>query len=213
MATPVTQTASNQPFLKGSIIWEKKGPLPVWAWALLALGLVLVVVWWRRNRSAASEANEAATGTDELPGDQGAPPVFIIPPGPIGPPGPPGPPGVPGAPPYTRPDPSKPRPNPTPTVPPAPPGGGRPAPPKVPTPKPAPPKGGYVSVTKWPDRTKPKESTLWDIANAWLPQGAAQWALIWNHPLSADVKRKRGDVKRIQPGDKLFVPGKLAKPR
>lgn len=107
MAAAATQT--DGPFLKNSIIWQRKGPLPVWGWMLAALALLFVVMWWRRNR-AASAATTAATGyTDELPGDQTAPPIFIVPqgmPGQPGPPGPAGPTGPPG------------------TVPDAPPGGG-----------------------------------------------------------------------------------------
>jgi hypothetical protein len=187
-------TTSQGPFLKGSILWQKKGPLPVWAW--LGIGLLLVVVFmvWRRNR-AAGEATEAATGYEQLPGDQTAPPVFVMP--------------------------QPPNPIVTVTVPTAPPGTGRPDAPKVPPkqpapippgPKPAPP-GGFVSVTKYPDRSAPRESTLWDIAQSWLPAGGNSWATVWNHPLSADVRRKRGKPERIQQGDRLFVPGKLAKPR
>lgn len=110
MATETRQDAG--PFLKNSVIWQKKGPLPVWGWMIVGLALIFIVVWWRRNRSA-SVATEAATG--EPGGDQSAPPIFIIPPGPPGMPGPPGPPGPPG------------------TVPPAPPAGGSPPPLQIPT--------------------------------------------------------------------------------
>jgi len=106
MAVAQQAPASNAPFLKGSIIWEKKGPLPVWAWALLVLGLVLAVTMWRRN-SASATATEATTGGD-VPPNQAAPPVFIVPQGP--------PPNV------------------TITVPGAPPGAGRPHPPLTPRP-------------------------------------------------------------------------------
>lgn len=64
-----------------SIIFERKGPLPVWAWALLGLGAVLVFTWWRQSRTANASANAGASGvTQNLPGDQTAPPVFIVPP-------------------------------------------------------------------------------------------------------------------------------------
>jgi hypothetical protein len=70
-----------------------------------------------------------------------------------------------------------------------------------------------VSVTKWPDNSAPKESTLWDIAGTWLPEGPNNWGLIWNHPLNATVKSRRGQPDRIQQGDVFFVPNKLGSPR
>lgn len=79
-AEPGKTTTVTPPFAKGSIIWEKKGPLPVWGWALIGLALVLLVVWWRRDKAEAT-ANQVATNyTDELPGDQSAPAIFILPP-------------------------------------------------------------------------------------------------------------------------------------
>jgi len=81
MATTAPPARTSAPFAKGSIIWEKKGPLPVWAWAGLLLGLVLIVVMWRRNKTQA-EANTAATGGADygiLPGTQGAPAIFVVP--------------------------------------------------------------------------------------------------------------------------------------
>lgn len=199
---------SNPPFAKGSIIWQKRGPLPIWAWTLIVLLVLLVVVWWRRNRAAAGvEPADPVESYEQLPGDQTAPPVFVVPsaPNPI----------------ITTPI--------NVTVPPAPPGGGRPMPPprppgmpapkpvpEMPAPKPVPqapkpaPPGGYVSVTQFPDRTYPRESTMWDIAYSWLPQGASNWKLIWNHPLNVDVVRKRGgDYHNIRRGDSFFVPNKL----
>jgi hypothetical protein len=193
MAAEVAAPAESQPFLRGSIIWQKKGGLPVWAWGGLVLLVALVFVWWRgRGDQTQAQADQAATGYDNLPGDQSAPPVFVVPqaPNPI----------------ITTPI--------TVTVPAAPPGGGRDGPPQVPPGQPPPqptpsPPGGYVSVTKYPDNTAPKEATLWDIAHSWLPAGAAQWKQIWTHPLNADLAKKRRAPERIQAGDKLFVPGKL----
>lgn len=129
--------ADNRPFLKKSIIWERKGPLPVWGWMAVVLALVLIFVWWRRN-SAAGTATEAATGyRDELPGDQTAPPIFIIPPGPQGPPGSPGPAGPTG--------PAGPV-----TVAPAPPAGGAPPPLTIPSTVPAEPN---VDLYEWVAKT------------------------------------------------------------
>jgi hypothetical protein len=73
--------------------------------------------------------------------------------------------------------------------------------------------GGYVTTTKWPDTDSVKTDSLWNIARTWLPEGAEQWGLIWNHPLNAALKQKRGQPDRIQPGDRWFVPNKRAKPR
>lgn len=127
MTAPVKTSAP--PFAKGSIIWEKKGPLPVWAWAGLVLGLVLIVVMWRRNKTQ-GEANYAATGGMDygpLAGTQGAPAIFVVPQvgGTVIPNG----------------DKKKPSPRDMPrrrtpdqTTPPAPPGGGRQDPPGTPAP-------------------------------------------------------------------------------
>lgn len=88
--TKTAPAKSKAPFLPGSIIWERKGPLPVWAWILILLGLVFAVAWWRRNQATA-QADEAATGgvrgiyRDELPGDQTAPPIFVVPQAPVSP--------------------------------------------------------------------------------------------------------------------------------
>ena len=109
--TKPTKASSSAPFAKGSIIWEKKGPLPVWAWALIVLLIVLVFAWWRRNRAAAKAAEgQPDTYTSApLPGDQSAPNVINV--GPI---------NLPKIPPSG------------PTRPETPPGGGRPQPPGTP---------------------------------------------------------------------------------
>ncbi len=107
--------------MAGSVLWEKKGPLPVWAWALLVLGLVLVATIWRRNRAAPEPVTDASTTTDTGLSNLSAGPIFI----------------VPGA---TTPGPAPVAPRPGPwaahrgpvTVPGAPPGAGRPGPPMNP---------------------------------------------------------------------------------
>jgi len=179
----VEQAPTREPFLRGSIIWQKRGPLPVWAWALLALLLLLVVVWWRRNR-AASDATTAATGDQPLPGDQTAPPVFIVPPA--------------GAPAVNVTVPV--------TVPPAPPGAGSPppvTPPVTPGPVPSPP-GSYVRVVQWTRTNPPWASTISGIASHFH---LGNWRAVWDHPLNADLRRKRGKPELIRPGDQVFVPG------
>lgn len=113
MAAPTQPQTSAQPFAKGSIIWRKYGPLPVWAWALILLGILLAFTVWRRNKAGSADTEEALAYVDELPGDQTAPPVFINQPGPTNI----GPINVPIT-----------------TVPGAPPGGGRPNVPTIPKP-------------------------------------------------------------------------------
>jgi hypothetical protein len=120
MATgaPPKAKQGKAPFMAGSMIWQKKGPLPVWAWIVIGLSLLFVVTWWRRNKAAATESNEAVTGIyrDELPGNQGVP-VFVVP-------------QAPAAPVTILPPP--PPPTPPVTVPEAPPGGGAPPPMQLP---------------------------------------------------------------------------------
>jgi hypothetical protein len=86
MATE-TPAATKAPFLPKSMLWQKKGPLPVWAWILIGLTLLFVVTWWRRNQAASQENTEAATGyyNHQLPGNQGAPPIFVVPQAPVSP--------------------------------------------------------------------------------------------------------------------------------
>lgn len=111
MATETAPAQGKAPFLPKSIIWQKKGPLPIWAWILIGLLVLFVVTWWRRNQQSAAQNKEASTGyVDELPGDQSANPIFIVPQAPVSPVT-----ILPTPPPVTGP------PN---TVPPAPPGGG-----------------------------------------------------------------------------------------
>jgi hypothetical protein len=119
---PQLEKTKSAPFAKGSIIWEKKGPLPVWAWALILLGLVLAVAMWRRNKNDAA-ATETTTGDSApLPGNQSAGPIFIVPSA------------------------ATPAVNITNTVPHAPPGAGRPTPPSNP-----PPTGFRDTGPQWTD--------------------------------------------------------------
>lgn len=185
MTTSAPATTAQGPFLKGSILWQKKGPLPVWAWALIGLGVVLAISMWRRN-SAASTATEAATGSDELPGDQTAPPVFVVPQA-----------ATPAVNVTVETPPA--------TVPTAPPGGGRDAPPGVP--KPPAIKREKVTVKPWTSKSPPWESTLSGIyAHFKGKTTATNWQAIWNHPLNADLKKKRGAADKIRPGDIVWVP-------
>lgn len=197
MATAATV---SKPQGTRSLLMQKRGPLPVWAWIALVLVLALTFAWWRARGTNAA-ANAVATGDDTaLPGDQSAPSVFIVPAGPTGPAGSPGPAGSAG--------PAGPV-GPPATVPPAPPGGGRTDPPGVPpAPKPAPPVGVTVTVGKWTDKNPVWNSYLSGIFAHYKGKTTAKsWQEIWNNPANAALRAKRGSEKKIQQGDKIFVPG------
>ncbi|MFJ8719739.1 hypothetical protein ACIRD9_42510 [Streptomyces violaceus] len=181
------------------VFWkEKTGPLPNWAWGGLVLGGAVAYSSWQRNKAAAAAEDEEATSTAsgiELPGDVAPTYVFqnydqdvtTINQAPAG--------G--GRPPIVT--------LPAPTKPPVTP----PKPPTKPTPKPTPPKapvGKYVSVAKWNSKKAPWNSTIWGIANKLLGPKVS-WQTVWNAPQNKALRDKRKDPKKIQPGDKVWVPG------
>lgn len=183
MATDTTTAAPTRPFASGSVIWRKVGPLPVWAWALILVGLIIAFQAWRARNTAQEQATGGAVD-ETLPGDQTAPPVFIVPQGP------------------------QPIVNVPITVAPAPPGGGSPPPTTPPPPAgpvPKPPPGKWVTITKYPDNTAPKDSTLWDIAARELGSGS-KWPTIWNHPTNATLRGSRKKPELIRAGDRVWVP-------
>lgn len=190
MAT-ATDTGSDTraPFAQGSIIWRRFGPLPVWAWALIVVGAIIAFQAWRARGTATEQATGGATDPDALPGDQTAPPIFIVPQAAT--------PAVNVTVPIT-------------TVPGAPPGGGS-NPPTTPPgtgtpgPVPKPPPGKWVTITKYPDNTPPKDSTLWDIAARELGNGS-KWPTIWNHPTNASLRSSRGKPELVRAGDRVWVP-------
>jgi hypothetical protein len=212
MATVGKQTTKTRPFAPNSVVWQKRAGVPVWGWLLMLLGGLLLFAWWRRSRQ--STGTEAMGYTWPAPGDQTPPPVFIVPQAPT--------------PPVTVPVTVIPHPAPgdgnggypgthlPQTIPNSPGGAGSPPPSAPPggggSPTPTPP-GGYVLTSAYPDPSVPRESTLWDIAGTWLPAGAAYWQQIWQHPLNAQLAAQRGQPKYIKPGDRWFVPNKLATPR
>lgn len=178
--------------------WKQKtGPLPNWAWGGLGLGAAVAYSSWRRNKQAGEE--EAATSTSsgiELPGDVAPTYVFqnydqdvtTINTAPAG--------G--GRPPIT----TLPKPVPWPPAKPKP-----PARPKPSTPKPpGAPTGRWVTVTKWKAKDTPWNSTIWGITNRLLGP-KAQWQSVWNAPQNKALRDKRKDPTKIQPGDKVWVPG------
>lgn len=189
MATATSSApAQRAPFAQGSIIWRKVGPLPAWAWALIVVGLIIAWQAWRARNAATEQASGGAVDPEQLPGDQTAPPVFIVPQAPT--------------PPVIV--------NPVITVPTAPPGGGANPPTQppgggTPNPVPKPPPGKWVTITKYPDNTPPKDSTLWDIAARELGAGS-KWPNIWNHPTNASLRTSRKKPELIRAGDRVWVP-------
>jgi hypothetical protein len=177
--------------------WKKKtGPLPNWALGGLILGAAVAYSSWRRNKAAAKEEDEATSSSSgiELPGDVAPTYVFqnydqdvtTVNTAPAG--------G--GRPPVTTlpapTTPVTPKPTPGPTIPK--PGG------------PKPPAGKWVTVTKWKTKNTPWNSTIWGITNKLLGP-KAQWQSVWNAPQNKSLRDKRKDPKKIQPGDKVWVPG------
>lgn len=195
MTTPTPPIAKPS----GSFLTRKYGPLPVWAYMLLAVAAAVVYSMYQKNKAASSSASSASPTPDQTPPqvfqtyvnvndtDQYATP-------------PPQPPiaGRPrGMPPAIVPVAPPPAPNgPTPAVPQPFPVPGRPAPN---------PAGDWVTVAKYTSTNPPWNSTLWGIAANKLGNGN-QWGRIWNAPQNAALKSRRKDPKAIQPGDKIFVP-------
>lgn len=185
--TAPTQTRAGGPM---ALLKQRRGPLPVWAWVLIGLGVLLVIEWWRRNQAAAATTGDTLAGyRDELPGQQHYPaPIFIVP-GATTPPVNVGP--------IVLPPPEQPPPTPTPptTPPTTPPAGG--------SPTPTPP-GIYVTVAPW-GNPAPWNSTIWGIWDRYKTTGS--WQQIWNHPMNNSLRSLRGAPENIRPGDKVFVPG------
>lgn len=179
MTQPTAATVpANPPFARGSLIWERKGPLPVWGWAALVLVLLLGVTYWRRRSSATSSASSSTASSSAGTGDGHGHYYGGSPWSPTGG-------GAPA------------------TVPSSPAAGGA-TPPMIET--------GDESVVidaKWPA----KGSSLWDVADRWLPEGSAQWQKIWDDPRNAEIRAKRGVPEMIRVGDRFYIPGKLATPR
>lgn len=63
----------------GSLLTRKYGPLPVWAWASIGLGL-LVIVLYMRGSTAPGDAPSSDAPGDEVGGDGRTGPIFILPP-------------------------------------------------------------------------------------------------------------------------------------
>lgn len=180
------------------VFWKQKtGPLPNWAWAGLGLGGAVAYSSWRRNQAMSKEQDEATSTASgiELPGDVAPTYVFqnydqdvtTINQAPAGGGRPPVT-TLPGKPPVVVKPPTKPTPK----------------PPTKPTP-PA-PTGKWVTVAKWNAKKAPWNSTVWGITNKLLGPKAS-WQNVWSAPQNKSLRDKRKDPKKIQPGDKVWVPG------
>lgn len=194
----------------GGFVKRKVGPLPVWAWMGLSLGAALAFASWRNGKSKAADA--PADGSTISPNDLPATdtPTYVfqnydqdrttyVTPDGLPPGG--GRTDLPSA------TPAVPTATPTPTVPkPVTPTTSKPAP--VTKPKPAAaPAGMYAAITtKYKDgQPKGTPSTVWGLAERYYKNGS-QWARIWNAPQNAALRRKRGSVSNVRPGDKLWIP-------
>lgn len=163
-----------------ALLMRRKGPLPLWAWIGGLLVTVLAIMYWR-NRKNAQTAD--ANAVDVAPGDQSAPPIFVVPQQP--------------APTVTVPITVQPPGPPTGTVPTAPPGAGRPNPPGS--------AGVWVTVKDWTRKNAPWESMISTIASHYH---VPDWHTVWNAPENADLRKKRNNnPKLIRKGDRVFVPG------
>jgi len=79
MPAPASTTIpANPPFMKGSVIWQRKAGLPVWAWLMIGLAVAFAAMWWRRNKQSAAEATTATPDPN-----QQQTPVFIVPQAPV----------------------------------------------------------------------------------------------------------------------------------
>ena len=177
--------------------WKKKtGPLPNWAIGGLVLGGAVAYSSWRRNKQAQkTDQAESQSSGIELPGDVAPTYVFqnydqdvtTINQAPAG--------G--GRPPVsTLPAPTGPPPVTKPPV--------TPKPPVPPGPKS--PAGKWVTVVKWKKSNTPWNSTIWGITNKLLGP-KVQWQSVWSAPQNKALRDKRKDPTKIQPGDKVWVPG------
>lgn len=182
--------------------WKAKtGPMPNYAWGGLILGAALALSSWRKNKEAGAKAPEATSTSIGMQLPESVQPTYAFVDADtttITWPGFPAGGGRPPRPTHPTPTtPTVPRPTtPTPTTP----------TPTTPTQPPPAPVGKYVTITKWNATKAPWDSTLWGIATKLLGNGA-QWKAIWNAPQNAALRTKRGSETKIQPGDKVWVPG------
>lgn len=186
--------------------WKKKtGPMPNWAWGGLGLGAAVAYSSWQRNRAAGDEAAaDEATSTSGINMPESVHPTYVFQDAdtnnftwPSAPPG-----G--GRPPTPDPTPDPdPDPVPRPPTPKPPPPAKKPPPARKPPPA---PKGKWVTVGKWNARKAPWNSTVWGITNKLLGPKVS-WKTVWGASQNASLRSKRKDPTKIQPGDRIWVPG------
>lgn len=203
MTEPITPPAHHSGITE--YVTRRVGPLPVWAWVVLAIAAYLA---WQHYQSSKTAASSSATDTASTPADNTPPEIFqdyVT---------------VTGTPPAVPPSGGR-------TNPPAggtssPPAGGASGsatstPPKIGTP--VPPITGGVGPTPTPHPagttvTVARNSSTSPVWNSTL-SGIAQhegyggdWQAIWNAPANAALKTRRKTPDLIRAGDKIIVPAK-----
>lgn len=84
-----------------TVLFRQMGALPMWAWLVLGLVLILGISYWKNRKNATTAGSTQTTATNDIPQfvnqvyTNPAPPEEPGPTGPAGPPGPKGPPGPP----------------------------------------------------------------------------------------------------------------------
>lgn len=217
MARPAAQPKPTPGVL--GLAKSKKGPFPIWVWALFLVGGLVVVLYVRSRMSSSTAASDTSTGssTDPTAPNLNQSPIFIVPQAPV--------PSITVTPAPSGGDVHK-------THPQAPAGGGRPSPPAT-TPPPAPPSAPPAAATPPPSsggasgaatptpaglwvpfvafgNPAPWNSTVWGVWNHYkttenIP--AADWQAVWNDSANAPLRTKRGTPQNVQPKDQIFVRG------
>jgi nucleoid-associated protein YgaU len=77
---------------------RKLGPLPMWAWMVIGLAVILGISYWNSRKSANTAGAPSTTNTSDIPQFVNQVYTNASPPGQPGPTGPAGPPGKPGTP-------------------------------------------------------------------------------------------------------------------
>jgi hypothetical protein len=206
----------------GSLLSQKAGPLPMWAWGVVILGGAYGFRLYQSHKSGRNRVETPTNGysSADLPSniqpqytivEGGGSQSYVNSPvttigrnygsltnGPF----------ATGDMTTVTPPPPAPTPAPPPPPPPAPVPPPPPPPPPAPVPVPAPPapKGQWLTVVKWNPNDRNAPSTLSGLALK-AYGNASLWQRIWNAPQNADLARRRGAPTRIQPGDRFWAPG------
>jgi hypothetical protein len=198
MATLFDRDVSTAPAgPSGSLLTRKWGPLPVWAWGGIGVGLAIIY----RAYAGSKDAAQQETSTTDFGGTTTPPTVYqdyitITNPIITNPDEPPG--QGRGEPPQTTTPPA----TPTPSTP-------RPGKPPIRFPGPTPTHGGqkgtgrWVTVAKWTAKNAPWNSTISGIAAHY---NIKNWQSVWNLPQNASLRARRKQPNLIQPNDRVWVP-------